>query len=460
MVADCTTALAREHLRQTPRIITAMIRRTLTFLVILWAGASVASAGSEVIARLKGFTAGEVRQARFELTRKTTVELDGIGAGAGRGKLYAYSWLVKSDSGERLWSMADDEPRKIQAENRNLYFAKRLALEPGRYTLYYFPGRRHLAPGALTLKALFGPSHEVPADWYVAARVAQSDVESIVAVSAHADPADRDVLRLAPLSHDVHVRQRFHLRQDASVDILAFGEAYAKENQLADHSWLMELESRRIVWQMNAKRTKHAGGARKNRQFTGSIDLPAGDYELVAVTDDSHSYQDWNALPPSVPDAWGVTLIAPAGTIDTTGVPEERIIARLLDARDDETLSATFELETATLVRIYVHGEWSGGHGGLVDHGWIEEAETGRRVWQMKPEASRHAGGGDKNIVIDTALLLAPGRYRAVYQTDDSHSSQDWNALPPFDRLGWGIQVSTFNPAARWELVEFLVSGL
>ena len=54
--------------------------------------------------------------------------------------------------------------------------------------------------------------------------------------------------------------------------------------------------------------TRDAGGADKNRMTDEEIRLEPGSYEVVYVSDGSHSAKGWNAGPPRDPINWGVTL--------------------------------------------------------------------------------------------------------------------------------------------------------
>jgi hypothetical protein len=42
--------------------------------------------------------------------------------------------------------------------------------------------------------------------------------------------------------------------------------------------------------------------------FDGDITLEPGDYEVYFETDDSHSFNDWNAAKPRNPGMWGITI--------------------------------------------------------------------------------------------------------------------------------------------------------
>ncbi len=60
---------------------------------------------------------------------------------------------------------------------------------------------------------------------------------------------------------------------------------------------------------MTYRKTDHAGGSKKNRSFNGIIMLPKGQYNLIYKTDDSHSYNNWNATPPEDTDRYGIILM-------------------------------------------------------------------------------------------------------------------------------------------------------
>ena len=76
----------------------------------------------------------------------------------------------------------------------------------------------------------------------------------------------------------------------------------------------------------------------------------------------------------------------------------------------------------------------------MFDYGWIESAETGKAIWEMKHGETAHAGGAGKNRKVDTVVMLPAGKYRLRYKADDSHSYDNWNSLPP-DVNFWGIAV-------------------
>jgi hypothetical protein len=90
-------------------------------------------------------------------------------------------------------------------------------------------------------------------------------------------------------------------------------------------------------------------------------------------------------------------------------------------------------------VRIYAIGE--GQNREMYDYGWIENTSTKSVVWEMTYSMTFHAGGGRKNRMVNTTMLLDKGDYILHYVSDDSHSYNDWNTDPPDDPTMWGITV-------------------
>jgi hypothetical protein len=117
--------------------------------------------------------------------------------------------------------------------------------------------------------------------------------------------------------------------------------------------------------------------------------------------------------------------------------PVGEVIAELVEVGDDEHLRKTFTLSRDTQVTVYALGE--GDSGDMYDFGWIEDRRSGRTVWKMRYDRSEHAGGGRKNRRILEQIVLPAGEYILHYETDDSHSFEDWNVTPPEDPARYGI---------------------
>ena len=66
----------------------------------------------------------------------------------------------------------------------------------------------------------------------------------------------------------------------------------------------------------------------------------------------------------------------------------------------------------------------------LFDYGWIED-QSGKIIWRMNPNSLVHAGGALKNKAIEAKIKLKKGIYWLNYHTDESHSPNRWDDVPP-----------------------------
>jgi len=113
------------------------------------------------------------------------------------------------------------------------------------------------------------------------------------------------------------------------------------------------------------------------------------------------------------------------------------IIAHFIAVGNDADRSAQFTLARTSRVRIYAIGEAQNRE--MFDYGWIEDARTGTVIWEMSYGLTFHAGGGRKNRMLNSTIVLEKGNYLLRYKTDDSHAYDDWNTDPPDDRDYYGI---------------------
>lgn len=120
--------------------------------------------------------------------------------------------------------------------------------------------------------------------------------------SIEADKEIREMPSIAEISevgNQVDRSVDFSIKVPSSLKIYAIGEGFG--DQMFDFGWITEMESGKVVWNMDIAKTLDAGGDGKNRKVDTTIDLPDGHYRLHYKSDDSHSYLNWNSLPP---DSW------------------------------------------------------------------------------------------------------------------------------------------------------------
>jgi hypothetical protein len=137
----------------------------------------------------------------------------------------------------------------------------------------------------------------------------------------------------------------------------------------------------------------------------------------------------------------GLPLVRLYGELYSKPMPADLVklplVAQIVEVLDNEDKTVPFSLASSQEIRIFAIGE--GQPGEMFDYGWIED-DKGSRVWEMKEPQTTHAGGAGKNRIVDAQITLPAGNYKLRYKSDDSHSFDHWNSLPP-DINFWGIAV-------------------
>ena len=415
-------------------------------LVVRGAGRELAAAefdkfrsptSSATIVALRGTTRLTFEEAGFALSKPTEIQIYALGEAREDGE-FDFGWIVNADTRAPVWRFAyrDSQPAGGAPKNRVVTTAR--VLPAGRYAVFYATDDSH-DPSEWNAQ----PPHD-PEAWGVTLSVKDESARAAVK-TFHYElvPENATIVALTHVGNSAAKKQGFTLTRAMDVRIYALGEG--RGGRMFDYGWITSDQSHKHVWTMEYDATEPAGGDRKNRLVDTTIHLDKGSYVVHYVTDDSHSAEEWNA--PAPPDAqrWGITVLAAQGSLDRLAIApyEEKkdssILAQLVGIRDDEQVRKTFSLDRETDLRIYAVGEGSGGQ--MVDYGWIEEASSGRRVWEMTYRVTEHAGGATKNRRFDGVIRLPAGSYVLRYETDGSHSFGDWNAAPPDDPESWGITV-------------------
>lgn len=281
--------------------------------------------------------------------------------------------------------------------------------------------------------------------------------------------------------------QGFTLPKAAKVHVYAKGGGLrgltraAWEEPLFAYGWILNAATREVVWQMDGANTKRDWDYRVADQY---LDLPAGSYEayfanhgfgqsllfaqwtrnidrralaseqgerprgfLAAFGADRASLlRHWKAQVGN----YGMELYLPGG--QASGVPTfeaplrwKNVLVSLAATSDGGHWTQAFHLRKPVTLHVYAEGEGSGCR--MADTGWIVDARTRARVWEMTMEKSAFAGSARKNRRQVETIQLPAGDYEATCVTDDSHSPADWNAAPPCDPGMYGLTLSVPSDA-------------
>lgn len=376
-------------------------------------------------------------QQGFRLTRPVELIVYALGEARPDGA-FDYGWIINTETRQRVWRLNDENSAYGGGNEKNRLYRGTVTLPAGSYAAFFVTDDSH-SPRQWNAAPPYDPYF-----WGLSLYLNDASQAGAVSLFDYEDIPPRNVVAdLSGLRNDETVSRGFTLKKDMKLRIYALGEGF--EREMVDYGWIIDAHSRRQVWEMKFSETEHAGGSEKNRLFDGVIDLPKGSYIVNFVTDDSHSYRHWNAAPPFDPEHWGIIVLGAGPDFRPQDVGEYRpeedpsYLVQITRVRDDEERQARFTLEKEGLVRIFAEGE--GVSGEMFDYGWIEEASSGRVVWEMTYRNTHPAGGARKNRVFDDSVFLHAGEYVVHFQTDDSHSFGRWNAAPPADPTAWGITV-------------------
>lgn len=249
-----------------------------------------------------------------------------------------------------------------------------------------------------------------------------------------------------------------------------------RDNPLFAYGWILNAATREVVWQMDGSNTSRDWEYRVANRY---LDLPAGSYEAYFANHgfgQSLLFAQWTrnidrralhtegaerprgflaafgADETSLLRHWreqvgnyGLELYLPGG--DPAEVPTfeaplrwKNIFVSLAATTDHGHWVQAFHVRKPVTLHIYAEGEGSGRR--MHDYGWITDARTRTRVWEMSMEKAQFAGGARKNRRQVETIQLPAGDYEAAFATDDSHSPADWNDAPPCDPGLYGLTLA------------------
>ncbi len=466
---------------------------------------SFAFAGEKTIVSLQDMSKTELKYAGVELSQTTTLHIVARGSSGSHcssdgwskkdrdHKMYAYGWILNAQTRQVVWILDRDNTSRSRDDRT---FDGEVTLQRGSYEIYFaaatFTYVSTFSNVGMNVdhreKDLFNLGERITqkkglkswfegwfgkwvddddirenwqkrsASWGIDVKVDEKLASSLRTFTPPTE-APNTLLKATKLGENEYIRKGFIIDEPMKIQIYALGEGARGSYELADYGWIMNTADRTRVWQMRWRDSEEAGGAAKNVLANEEISLPKGEYTLYFVTDNSHSAADWNCAPPSDPLNYGVTIRVKnekdKANFKTTDVKEDAgvLFLSITKVGDDETRSEVFTLKQDAKVRIYALGERSNSERQMADYAVILDARTRTRVWKMDADRTVHAGGASKNRMLDEVVLLPKGSYIIQYNTDDSHSYNDWNSDPPFDPEHYGVTLSLVGEKADRSIV-------
>ncbi len=377
----------------------------------------------------------EYYKKRFSVKKDTRIKIYAVGEGE-RKTFYDYGWIYDLKNHRKIWKMERANVDRAGGAKKNIMVDEDFILPAGNYELVYVTDDSHSYEEWNSL-----PPDDPLMYGIQIMPLNKNDLNNFE------DYIDNDefnpIVELTKIGSDRIKSIGLKVKKDTEIKILCIGEqGYYRD--MVDYGWIIDAETKEIVWEMKKNETEHAGGAEKNRMIDDQFLIEKGDYIVYYSTDDSHAYHDWNDSKPYEPDRWGITIWTVnekdktnLETFDPEDYKSENIICEIVRVRDNKHITKTFTLKKDSNIRIFALGEGSGRY--LSDYGWIDNAKTGRNVWEMTYRKTEHAGGAKKNRMFNGVIFLKAGRYKLTYETDGSHSYRDWNDTPPRNPERYGI---------------------
>lgn len=429
------------------------MRKLIAFLIVSAIGAV---AYSTVMAQ-STIGVGDVATGRVAVTaftlnseQKLNVRVNGGAFHAEDWKMVVYyGWIIDSETRKTVWHAADEIDRDRDFEFGEFEVKDEVTLSKGTYEVYFassfhYPENNWSFNGVSSLvDQVFGDRKRERVEDRVREGMGitiSGNLSKADASSLHANRVNDAIVVVTKPNHNANVKKGFSLSAETTLRIYAIGEG--NRDETFDYAWIYDVNTRKRVWVMDYANSNFAGGAKKNLRVDETITLPAGNYMVSYVSDDSHGYNEWNAMPPDDPEFTGIVVWAKnKSNVVPFKMPEEvKPVLQLTQVRDDDYVSKGLTVKSKTDLRLLCLGEESSS-GGMADYGWIMNASTREVVWDMSEVRREHAGGAEKNKMVDAMITLEKGEYIVYYVTDDSHSYRDWNSGPPHEQDYYGISL-------------------
>lgn len=244
---------------------------------------------------------GQFKKKGFTLKTEASVHIIALGEYGYTDEFVDYGWIEGLDDDNVYWEMTEDNTDYAGGATKNRMFDGIVKLPAGSYMVHYASDDSH---------SYRRWNDSPPYDqkmWGITVYGAGRDFDtSLVETFTEAPVGTGTLVAITGVGDDEDIQESFTLDSPQKVHIYALGEGQSGE--MFDYGWIENARNGDIVWEMTYRKSRHAGGARKNRFVDTHILLEAGEYDVYYVTDGSHSFPDFNASRPNRAHKWGITI--------------------------------------------------------------------------------------------------------------------------------------------------------
>ena len=132
--------------------------------------------------------------------------------------------------------------------------------------------------------------------------------QELVDIAVRLHNTNHQKQQIEKVADDQNLSAEFEVIKPRNYLVVSAGEGFLGDSLLYDYGWIVDASNDTIWGGHSGINSFHCGGAIKNRLSIDVIELKPGIYNLRYISDDSHSYGKWNALPPSYPQFWGIQI--------------------------------------------------------------------------------------------------------------------------------------------------------
>lgn len=254
-----------------------------------------------VIVSLTRVRDNESRSEGFTLKQDTPVRIYAFGERSNsRRQMADYGLILDARTRNKVWTMDVDRTVHGGGASKNRLADEVVQLPKGSYIVTYNTDDSH-AYGDWNAAPPFDPEN-----YGITIMGAGPDFKPSV-VAKFVEQRDKNIIaQIVRVRDDANTTETFKLDKTTRVRIYAIGEGQGR--RMFDYGMIEDAKTGGTVWEMTYGMTFHAGGHRKNRMVNTTFLLDKGEYRLRYISDDSHSFGNWNVDPPEDQEYWGITV--------------------------------------------------------------------------------------------------------------------------------------------------------
>ncbi len=428
-------------------------RRIALFLILMIM--SVFLLAEDNLVQVEQLYPGKVDVGNFTIDKESKINIFGKGAKLKKRSrnILCYGWIINAKTGKVEWTSLKILKNKFKNDTGIFSFEDNIVLNKGIYKVFYTAVYDN---DGIVIKDFGDLVKTIFTNWddddiftfnehelQMIVKGQKNYFHKIDDFCYYLPENQKEIVAFSRIGEDAFLEKSFQLKRDTKVFVKSTGEK--QDRAFYDYGRIYDMKNHTVVWPSKSTIFEYAGGGWKNVQAEEDIILPAGNYSVSFVSDGTHSFNDWNVMPPNNPEAWGIQISCLKEDYKNIDFSIKKIkpIVDMMKVGNYAILSKGLEITKDIDVRVICLGEYS--NGSLCDYGWIENAVTNEVVWKFRRGNTVHAGGNKKNRIFNDIISLDKGKYFVKYVSDDSHSYMDWNSTQPDEKEYWGISIWTVN---------------